>query len=69
MNAETKPWYASKGVVGGIVAVAAGGAALFGYSISPADQASLVELAAGLASAIGGVLAVWGRISATRTIG
>lgn len=69
MNIETKPWYASKGVIGGVVAVLAGISALFGYSVSAADQASLIELLAGLAGTAGGLLAIVGRVTAKQAIG
>ena len=64
-----KSAFASKGVWGGLIAVAAGLLAVFGYSISPADQVQLVNLVAGLISAIGGILAIIGRIRATKRIG
>ena len=65
---DEKKWFASKGVWGGIVAVLAGILALFGFSVSPAEQANVVELASGLAASIGGAIAIWGRIVATKAI-
>lgn len=59
----------SKGVWGGVVAVAGGVGSLLGYSISPQDAAQLPVLLAGIASSVGGVLAIFGRIKANRKIG
>lgn len=69
MLTDYKSVFASKGVWGGLIAVAAGLLAVLGYSISPADQALLVNLVAGVVSTIGGILAIIGRIRATKRIG
>ena len=66
---DTKPWYASKGVWGGIIAAVAGLAGMFGYAISDADVSSLTEVATGLVAAIGGAVSVIGRIVATKRVG
>lgn len=66
---QTKSMLASRGVWGGATALLAGLAGLLGYSVSPADQVSLVNLATGLAAAVGGILAIIGRIRATKRIG
>jgi hypothetical protein len=66
---DNKPWYASRGVLGGLVAALAGLASLFGYAVAPADQAALTELAVGVAAAGGGLLAIIGRVLATKAIG
>ena len=69
MITEYRSAFASKGVWGGLVALAAGLLAMSGYTISPADQVQLVNLVAGIISAIGGILAIIGRIRATKRIG
>ena len=76
MENETKPWWQSAGVWGSLIAVAAGGAAMLGYTISPDDQAQLVtaatrsvELGTAAASLFGGLVGLWGRIRATKRIG
>jgi multidrug resistance efflux pump len=66
---DTKGIFASKTVWGGVVALLAGGTAIFGYSVSETDQASLVEAVSGIASAVGGLIAIYGRVTATKAIG
>ena len=65
---ETKSATQSAGVWGGIIAVLAGIAGLFGYSISEADQATLSQGVTGAFAFVGGIVAIWGRIRATKTI-
>lgn len=68
METDVKPWYASKAMWGGIIAVLAGLAGLWGYKISPADQEQIILLVTGLSSAVGGVLSIVGRIMATKSL-
>ncbi len=66
---QTKPWYASKAVWGGLVAVAAPVASYaLHVTIGAGDQATLVDALAGIGSGVGGLLAVYGRVTATRAI-
>lgn len=72
---DTKSWSESAGIWGGIVAVIAGVAGVFGYTITPADQAALansiaqvVTLVSSIAALGGGLLAIWGRVRASKTI-
>ena len=65
---EAKPATQSAGVWGGVIAVLAGIAGLFGYSISEADQTTLSQGITGALAFAGGILAIWGRIRATKTI-
>lgn len=65
---DVKSIFASKTVWGGIIALAASAGGIWGYSVSAADQAQLVELIAGVGSAIGGAIAIYGRIVATKKI-
>ena len=69
MLTDTKSIFASKGVWGGAIAVLAALAGLFGYVVSPEQQAQIVETVALVASGIGGLVSLWGRIAATRRIG
>lgn len=73
---DQKPFYASATIWGAGVAVVAGVAGVFGYTITPADQAALsdsiaqvVTLASSVAALGGGLLAIWGRVRASKTIG
>ena len=66
---DLKPLYLSRTFWGGLAAVAAGTLGLFGYVISDADQAQLVELVTALAAVAGGITAIAGRVRATKRIG
>jgi protein-S-isoprenylcysteine O-methyltransferase Ste14 len=65
----TKGLLASKTVWGGLLVVVAAVAGLFGYTFSAEDQASVVEMVERIVMAVGGLLAIWGRITATKRIG
>lgn len=65
---ETKPWYMSKTVWGGLIAVAAGAAGAFGYTIAPDDQAQIVDAVVAVATVVGGLLAVFGRVKASKAV-
>jgi len=65
---ETKPWYASKGVWGGIIAAAAGVAGMLGYSISDTDVSTLTELISAGVATVAGLVAVIGRVVASHKI-
>lgn len=60
-----KPWWQSRSVWGGVVAAGAGIAGALGYHF---DVALTTELVTSVAGAVGGVLAIVGRIRATRPI-
>ena len=68
-----KPWWASKTIWGGIVAAACGLLALAGHQVSPDTQNFLtqqaVQVATAVATVIGGVLAIYGRLKAQTKIG
>jgi|AntDeeMinimDraft_5_1070356.scaffolds.fasta_scaffold58116_2 hypothetical protein len=65
---QDKPWYKSKTIWGGIVALLAGIAGIFGYGISTPDQVTLTEGFLAVGSAVGGVIAVYGRIVAKENV-
>lgn len=65
---DTKKWYASKSIWGSILLIAALIAQAFGYSLGEADQAQLVDIFSGVAGSVGGVMAVVGRIIASKAI-
>lgn len=66
---QTRPWYASKAIWGGILAIAVPLAAtVLHVSVSDADTQQIAALLAGAGGLVGGALAIYGRIKATRTI-
>lgn len=72
----TKGALSSVGVWGGIVAVLAGIIGVFGYAVSPEDINTLANSAqqiylavSGIAGVFGGLVAIWGRIRASKKIG
>lgn len=65
---DMKSFFASKTIWGGLIALIASAAAIWGYSITPADQAQFVELITGIGGITGSVLAIYGRIVATKKI-
>ncbi len=60
---------ASKTFWGAALAIAAGVVGLFGYDLSAADQATLLDYAAGGGAMVGGVIAIVGRVVASKKIG
>jgi len=69
---DGKPWWASRGIWGGIVALVAGIAGICGVAISPEDQAHITDLvvlaASALGAVVGGIMAVIGRKAAKKPI-
>jgi uncharacterized membrane protein YccC len=61
---DLKTWYMSKTVWGGVVAILASCANLLGLEIAPDDESGVVDALTALAAAVGGLIAIWGRISA-----
>jgi hypothetical protein len=66
---QTKKWYESTGVIGGLVAVAGAALNAFGVPIAPTDQAAIVGHAGAVLGGLGGLLAIWGRVRASARIG
>lgn len=67
---DTKQWYQSKGVWGAVIALAATGlGAFFHLSLTADQQSQLVDAAVAIGGAAGSIVAVWGRVTATTTIG
>lgn len=66
---KTKPWYASSGVWGGFIAVLSPLlGVLFHVSLSDADATAVSDALATLGGAIGGIVAVYGRVKASSKI-
>lgn len=66
---DTKQWYESKSIWGAIFMILALVAQAFGYEITSPDQASLVDYFSGIAGGVGGLLAIIGRVKASKKIG
>lgn len=63
-----KAWYQSKTVWGGLVAVGAAVAGAFGIDLGAEAQGQIVQNVTALAGAVGGIVAVIGRVTAKDTI-
>lgn len=68
-STDYKSAFASRAVWGGIIAILASALGLWGYSISPDDQARIIDIVVSLGGAVGGAMAIYGRIKATKKIG
>lgn len=66
---ESKPWYQSKTIWGGVVAVSAAIGGVFGLPLDPATQQGLVEVLCVLGGGFGGLLAIIGRVKAQHKVG
>lgn len=66
---EFKGLTQSKTFWGAIVALGGSALTLGHYTLSPADAASAVDLLSGIASAVGGIVAIYGRVVASHKIG
>lgn len=66
---DTKPWWQSRTLWGAIVTLASAGLGLAGLDLGNADREALIELLTSLGAALGGVIAIAGRISAKSRIG
>ena len=66
---DNKPWYQSKTIWGGVIAAVAAGLGLAGLELGADDQQRLVEIAVSIAGMVGAVLAIYGRMRASKGIG
>lgn len=65
---DTKSWLASKTVWGGVIAVLAAVAGLFGLPIDTGMQEEAVAILTAIAGGVGGLLAIWGRLKANKRV-
>lgn len=65
---DVKHWYYSKTIWGALLAVASSALQIKGVQIGADDQATIVDSAVSIAGAVGGLLAVYGRLTANRQI-
>ena len=68
MNA-TKPWYLSRTIWASLITILISAAGLFGLRISDADGAAATDLILQAVTAVSGLVAIFGRLSATDRIG
>ena len=66
--ADTKSFFQSTGIWGGLVSLV-GGVSFAGYSLTAEDAASAMSLMQGIVAAVGGLIAIYGRVKATKRIG
>lgn len=66
---DTKPWWQSKAIWGGLIALTGTVLSLvFRITIPAEAQNSIVDAAVAIATGVGSILAVWGRATATDKI-
>ncbi|MEM5473424.1 hypothetical protein WNZ14_16960 [Hoeflea sp. AS60] len=66
---DIKSWCQSKTLWGAIMTIASAGLGLAGVDVGDADRDALIELLTSLGAAIGGLIAIFGRITAKNRIG
>ena len=59
----------SKGVWGGLIVVLSALLGMFGYTIGLEDQQALTDAVSQFGAMVGGLLAIYGRVTATKRIG
>lgn len=64
-----KPWWQSRTIWGVLVSLAGGLAALLGREFTTADQEQLLEALSAIAIAAGSILAIIGRVKASKKLG
>jgi len=65
---EEKPWYMSKTIWGSLVSVAAALAGALGIPVDAGAQQAIAEAAVQIVGAAGALVAIYGRLGATRII-
>lgn len=64
-----KPWYLSRTIWASIVAILSSGAGLLGIPIGGVDDAALTDAVLQAVTAVAGLVAIFGRLSAKDRIG
>lgn len=65
---DLKNWYQSKTIWGAIIAVGSSVLHAAGVDIAAGDESQIVDSLVNIAGAVGGLLAVYGRLTATSAI-
>jgi len=66
---EGKKWFESRTVWAGIVVLFATAAGAFGFELDVAAQGEITEYIMAVVTAVGALVAIVGRVKATKTIG
>lgn len=66
---ETKQWYLSKTVWGALIAIFASLVPAMGMELDAGTQGRLADDLVSLAGAIGGLIAIYGRLTADKRVG
>ena len=66
---DLKPWYQSKTVWGALISIAAPLLGRAGLEVGGAEQAEIADALTTLAGTVGGLLALYGRLTATKGVG
>lgn len=66
---DMKPWWQSKTLWGAIVAIVSSALGLAGFELGDMDAEALTGLLTSLGAAIGGIIAIVGRLKAKSRIG
>jgi hypothetical protein len=66
---DIKPWWQSKTLWGSIVTIVSATLGLLGYDLAETDREALTGLLTSLGAALGGLIAIVGRLKATNRIG
>ena len=66
---DIKPWWQSKTLWGAIMTIGSAALGLAGLELGETDREALIELLTSLGAVIGGVIAIFGRITARSRIG
>jgi hypothetical protein len=65
---DDKQWYMSKTVWGALLALGASVLQFTGIQVGAVDQSTIADSAVSIAGAVGSLIAVYGRVTATSTI-
>ena len=69
---DTKPIWASRAILGGVVVVASLIAGFFGFKVDDATQTVVIDqleaVVLAVTTAVGAALAIWGRLKATKQV-
>lgn len=65
---DIKQWYSSKTIWGALIAITASVLKMRGFELGAADQSAIADGLVSIVGAAGGLLAVYGRVTASATI-